>query len=143
MEMTNYLRVHACIFVLPTDTFLPSEIQFMKKIGGQTNLIPVIGKADTYMQSELATKNLKVMDLISENEIKMFIPGDIDDEKEIDNLPMAVTASESLFKINGQTKRGRLYKWGFVDVNDTSYNDFLYLIKIIISTHLEEIKASF
>lgn len=137
------MRVHLCIFIIPTDTLLPEEIKFMKKISGYTNVIPVISKADAYMQEELTEKKKKIMELLVENNIEIFMPEEPENEKNVVTMPMAVTASESLFKINGQTKRGRQYKWGFVDVNDSSCNDFLYLRKILIGTHLEEIKSCF
>lgn len=143
MEDTGDLRVHVCLFVLPTDTLLPDELRLMGNIGQYTNLIPVIGKADAYMQDELVERKARIMEQLNENDVKMFMPEELDGENNTATLPMAVTASESLFKINGQTKRGRLYKWGFVDVNDTTCNDFLYLRKMLIGTHLEEIKRSF
>lgn len=142
-ESSGDLRVHVCIFMLPTDTLLPDELSFMKKIGDYTNLIPVIGKADTYMENELGERKKHIMELLAKHDINTFVSEDLDEEKSAAILPMAVMASESLFKINGQTKRGRMYKWGFVDVNDTTYNDFLFLRKMIIGTHLEEIKRNF
>lgn len=165
-------RIHLCIFILPTDNLLIEELKVAKTISEYTNLLCVIGKADTYMDNELQIRKQDVKRILNDWNITIFKPSlEIDynlksldvnnkhpgekDALEItrENIrnknqfnfdnPFAVVASESLFKINGQTRRGRLYKWGFVDVNDTAYSDFLLLRRVVIGSNMEEIKENY
>ncbi|KRH93648.1 Septin family protein (P-loop GTPase) [Pseudoloma neurophilia] len=155
-------RVHMAIFLLSTDHVTDEEMKVVKSISEHTNLLCVIGKADTYMDNELILRKKEIQKLLQEWNIKTFRPAhnfdlqtvedkpQISQEKPINvrrdiNLdqPLAIIASESLFKINGQTRRGRLYRWGFVDVNDLTYNDFLILRRILIGSNMEEIKETF
>ena len=55
-------RVHACIyFVQPTGHSLrPIDIEFMRRLHQKVNLIPVIAKADTLTQNDLATFKQRV-----------------------------------------------------------------------------------
>lgn len=150
-------RIHICICLLSTDNLLEDEIKVIKNISEYTNLICLIGKADTYMEDELEIRKQEIQNLLNKYQINMFKPISCyelkniqknnleQDEEELQKVidlkyPLAVIASESLFKINGKTRRGRLYKWGFVDVNDITYNDFLIFRRILIGSNMEEIK---
>lgn len=50
------LRVHACLyFIRPTGhTLKPLDIEVMKRLSSRVNLIPVVAKADTLSQADLA-----------------------------------------------------------------------------------------
>lgn len=167
-------RVHMAIFLLSTDNVSDEEMKVVKCVSEQTNLMCVIGKADTYMDNELFDRKREIAKFLDDWQIKTFKPSydpdssfkkfnidsglsesgseaeQIAQEKPINpkkdvnlELPLAIVASESLFKVNGQTRRGRLYRWGFVDVNDMTYNDFLILRRILIGANMEEIKEAY
>lgn len=169
-------RVHITIFLLSTDNVSDEEMKVVKCVSEQTNLLCVIGKADTYMENELSVRKREISKILEDWRIDTFKPSydpestfkrfniepplsetaseseriaqekpiNMNMKKEVNlELPLAIVASESLFKINGQTRRGRLYRWGFVDVNDMTYNDFLIMRRILIGTNMEEIKEVF
>lgn len=56
------LRVHACLyFIRPTGhTLKPLDIEVMKRLCSRVNLIPVIAKADTLSQQDLARYKQRV-----------------------------------------------------------------------------------
>lgn len=55
-------RVHACLyFIAPTGHSLkPIDIEFMKRLGGRVNLIPVIAKSDTLTDDEIKAFKARV-----------------------------------------------------------------------------------
>ncbi|CCO30251.1 Cell division control protein 12 AltName: Full=Septin [Rhizoctonia solani AG-1 IB] len=71
------MRVHACLyFIRPTGhTLKPLDIEIMKRLGTRVNLIPVIAKADTLTQNDLAVfkqrprfaKSLRLKESVSTN----------------------------------------------------------------------------
>ena len=52
----------------------------MKRLGSRVNLIPVIAKADTMTQEDLANYKVKVREVISAQGIKVYCPP-IDEEE--------------------------------------------------------------
>ncbi|KAH8115723.1 Septin-type guanine nucleotide-binding (G) domain-containing protein, partial [Phellopilus nigrolimitatus] len=66
------LRVHACLyFIRPTCyTFKPLDIEVMKRLGTRVNLSPIVAKADTLMQVDLAVFKQRVSPFLSSAEKK-------------------------------------------------------------------------
>ena len=56
------LRVHACLYFIRATghTLKPLDIEIMKRLGTRVNLIPVIAKADTLTQNDLANFKQRV-----------------------------------------------------------------------------------
>lgn len=131
-------RVHCCLyFIRPSrHTGLRKlDIQFMKNLHDKVNIIPVIGKADTYTPEELAAFKKSVMNAITTNKIKIYDFPDDEVSSELTNgsgnagilesktlkqlksrIPFAVAGSDYIIETaDGQRRRGRKYPWGIVE----------------------------
>ena len=57
-------RIHACIYMIPPNghTLRPLDLQVMKMIHQRVNLIPIIAKADTLTDNDMASFRQRVKD---------------------------------------------------------------------------------
>lgn len=144
-------RVHACIYLIsPTGHSLRSlDLEFLKRLSGHVNLIPVIAKADSFTEEELRSFKARILDDIAVHKIKIYHPvvydsdGEhlIQENKEItSSVPFAVIGSNKMCDVNGKNVMGRQYPWGSIDIEDEDYSDFLKLRKMLILTHMEDLK---
>ncbi|GAA5969401.1 hypothetical protein JCM11641_008105 [Rhodosporidiobolus odoratus] len=145
-------RVHALLyFITPTGHALRElDIELMRRLSPRVNVIPVIGKSDTFTPSELQAFKRRVMEDIEHYNIPVYnFPYDIeeDDEETIqDNselralMPFAIVGSEEEIEVGEETIRGRRYPWGIVDVDNPLHSDFQRLRNALISTHLTDLK---
>ncbi|KAL1919614.1 uncharacterized protein VTP21DRAFT_1545 [Calcarisporiella thermophila] len=145
-------RVHALLyFITPTFHGLREiDIQLMRRLSPRVNVIPVIGKADTFTPSELKEFKKRVMEDIEYYNIPIYnFPYDPeeDDEETIEEnselralLPFAIIGSEEEVVVNGRTVRGRQYPWGVVEVDNPKHSDFARLRTALLNTHLQDLK---
>ncbi|ODV79498.1 Septin [Suhomyces tanzawaensis NRRL Y-17324] len=155
-------RVHVLLyFITPTGHGLREiDIQCMKRLSKYVNIIPVIGKADSFTESELKHFKTQIKIDIKKFNVPIFqfdnylneYDEDEDHEliqecKFLANLqPFAIISSEHEFEVrdsrNGQTRiiKGRQYPWGLVDINDPKYSDFPILKSVILGSHLQDLK---
>ncbi|ORY84490.1 septin [Protomyces lactucae-debilis] len=145
-------RVHACIFFVdPTGHSLkPLEIEFMRRLHHRVNLIPVIAKADTLTEEEIATTKARILADIAHHKIRIFQAPRYeldDDETTAENneimgkIPFAIVGSNSFVQnAHGQQVRGRQYPWGVIEVDNEEHCDFSKLRQMLIKTHMEELK---
>ncbi|CAG8500661.1 3623_t:CDS:10 [Gigaspora margarita] len=131
-------RVHALLyFITPTGHSLREiDIELMKRLSPRVNVIPVIGKADTFTPAELAEFKKRIMEDIDYYNIPIYnFPFDVeeDDEETVEEnselralLPFAIVGSEEEIVVNGRTVRGRQYPWGVVEDLKEITHDFLY-----------------
>lgn len=106
----------------------------MRRLSPRVNVIPVIGKADSFTPSELKGFKKRVMEDIEHYGIPVYnFPYDVeeDDEETIqDNselralLPFAIVGSGEEVEIDGQPVRARIYPWGVVEVDNPKHSDF-------------------
>lgn len=127
----------------------PIDIEFMKRIGEFVNLVPIIAKSDTLTDSEIAAFKERINADILANEIKIYRPTSsvLDDPALIAEtvalnsaVPFAIVGSDKIFEINKKPVRGRMYPWGFVDIENEQHCDFTSLRKMLIRTHMEELR---
>ncbi|OAJ36579.1 hypothetical protein, variant [Batrachochytrium dendrobatidis JEL423] len=119
-------RVHACLyFIAPTGHSLkPLDIEFMKRLAGRVNLIPVIAKSDTLTEEEIKAfkaRPIRVLGLIT-------IYPTLGSDKEVE--------------VAGKKIRGRKYPWGIIEVDNETHCDFVKLRQMLIRTHMEELKEN-
>lgn len=155
-------RVHVLLyFIAPTGHGLREiDITCMKRLSRYVNIIPVIGRADSFTEQELQTfkDNIKVD--IEKFNVPIFqfdnYLNEYDENEDYELIeeckylarlqPFAVIASEEQFEIKdpntGHSKviRGRQYPWGIVDINDSKYSDFPILRSVLLGTHLQDLK---
>ncbi|KAF9505959.1 hypothetical protein BS47DRAFT_1374199 [Hydnum rufescens UP504] len=133
------LRVHACLFFIrPTGhTLKPLDIEIMKRLGTRVNLIPVIAKADTLTQSDLALFKQRIRETIVAQGIRVYQPAiEADDEQSADlarglmnAMPFSIIGSTEDVK----TADGRVVK---AAIENEQHCDFRKLRSLLIRTHM-------
>lgn len=108
----------------------------MRTLSTKTNVIPVIAKADTLSSEEKAKLKEKINKELSRLDIKVY-PSAFADDKEAcqDVEPLApFTLIGSNKTIDNGTKkiRGRVYRWGFAEVENPAHCDFVHLRSMIM-----------
>ncbi|KAJ7650957.1 Septin-domain-containing protein [Roridomyces roridus] len=146
-------RVHACIyFIQPTGQSLKEiDIELMRRLHDRVNLIPVIAKADTMSQDDVADFKERILSDLEFNGIQIFQAPvyEDDDEESIAEadavsraIPFAVVGSTRVVRTaSGRLVRGRAYPWGFVEVDNPEHCDFVLLRQMLVRTNLEELRA--
>ncbi|KAL2189665.1 Septin-domain-containing protein [Thermothelomyces heterothallicus CBS 203.75] len=145
-------RIHACVFFIqPTGHSLkPLDIEVMKRLHTKVNLIPVIAKADTLTDEEVAAFKARILADINYHKIQIFEGPryELDDEETIaenneimSKVPFAVVgANTEVTTADGRKVRGRSYPWGVIEVDNEEHCDFVKLRQMLIRTHMEELK---
>jgi septin 7 len=141
-------RIHACVYLIPSDHITKEEIHIMRELSCKCNFIPVVAKADSFTPEELSEYKLKVSRTLRDNGIRVFSPvyTEEDDEEHIsetadiiNRFPLAVYSGTSIYEYEGEIRRGRMYSWGFLDMENEEYNDFMRLRKLLIHCYLDEL----
>ncbi|TNY23970.1 Septin-domain-containing protein [Rhodotorula diobovata] len=145
-------RIHACLyFVEPTGHSLkPVDIEFMRRLHQRVNLIPVIAKADTLTDDEVAQFKARILSDLAHHRIDIYQAPqyDLEDEETIAEneeivrkIPFAVVGSDTVVATSdGRQARGRAYPWGTVEVDNEDHCDFVKLRQMLVRTHMEELK---
>ncbi|PYH88698.1 septin AspB [Aspergillus ellipticus CBS 707.79] len=145
-------RIHACVyFIQPTGHSLkPLDIEVMRRLHTKVNLIPVIAKADTLTDEEIALFKQRILSDIQHHNIQIFEGPryELDDEETIaenqeimSKVPFAVVGANSeVTAPDGRKARGRSYPWGIIEVDNEEHCDFVKLRQMLIRTHMEELK---
>ncbi|KXX79190.1 Cell division control protein 3 [Madurella mycetomatis] len=145
-------RIHACVFFIqPTGHSLkPLDIEVMKRLHTKVNLIPVIAKADTLTDEEIAAFKARILADIKFHKVQIFEGPryELDDEETIaenneimSKVPFAVVgANNEVTNADGRKVRGRRYPWGVIEVDNEEHCDFVKLRQMLIRTHMEELK---
>ncbi|KAF3480101.1 cell division control protein 12 [Arthroderma uncinatum] len=145
-------RVHALLyFITPTGHGLRElDIELMKRLSPRVNVIPVIGKADSFTPAELAESKKLIMEDIEHYRIPVYnFPYDIeeDDEDTVQEneeyrslMPFAIVGSEDVLEIGGRKVRARQYPWGVVEVENQRHSDFLAVRSALLHSHLADLK---
>jgi len=144
-------RVHACLyFIQPTGHSLrPIDIEFMRRLHTRVNLIPVIAKADTLTDEEIADFKARVLADIAHHNIHIFQAPTYENEDEesiaeaeeiASKIPFAVVGSDRIVTApDGRQVRGREYPWGVVEVDNEEHCDFVKLRQMLVRTYMEEL----
>ncbi|WAQ86986.1 hypothetical protein PtA15_7A715 [Puccinia triticina] len=145
-------RVHALLyFITPTGHSLRElDIELMRRLSPRVNVIPIIGKADSFTCSELKGFKERVMQDIEHYQIPIynfpFDPEEDDDEVITQNselralLPFAIVGSEDEVEVGGRMIRARKYPWGIVEIDNPAHTDFAKLRDALLATHLTDLK---
>ncbi|KAF2215152.1 hypothetical protein CERZMDRAFT_90076 [Cercospora zeae-maydis SCOH1-5] len=145
-------RVHVLLyFIQPTGHGLRElDIELMRRLSPRVNVIPVIGKADSLTQYEVAESKKLIMEDIEHYRIPVYnFPYDIeeDDEDTVEEnaelrglMPFAIVGSEDVIEIDGRRVRARQYPWGVVEVENPKHSDFLAIRSALLHSHLADLK---
>lgn len=55
-------------------------------------------------------------------------------------MPFAVIGSNKFSEIDGKHVLARQYPWGFINIEDEEYSDFLKLRRMLVLTYMEDLK---
>lgn len=145
-------RVHVCLyFIEPTGHGLKElDVQSMLKMSKYVNVIPVIGRADSFTKTELTTFKRNIIQDIERFKIPIYQfqadesetdPEIIEESNYLSSLqPFAIITSDIEATINDKKTRVRRYPWGEIDINDTSFSDFPILKSVILGSQLQDLK---
>jgi septin 7 len=145
-------RVHACLyFIQPTGHSLKQiDIEFMRRLHTKVNLIPVIAKADTLTDEEIAEFKERILTDIAHHNIKIFQAPTYENEDEetiaeaeeiASKIPFAVVGSDKIVNTpDGRQVRGRAYPWGVVEVDNEDHCVFVKLRQMLVRTYMEELR---
>ncbi|KAH0838236.1 Septin-domain-containing protein [Lanmaoa asiatica] len=145
-------RVHACLyFIQPTGHSLKQiDIEFMRRLHTRVNLIPVIAKADTLTDDEIADFKARILADIAHHKIQIFQAPTYENEDEetlaeaeeiASKIPFAIVGSDHVVKTpDGRHVRGRAYPWGVIEVDNEEHCDFVKLRQMLVRTYMEELR---
>lgn len=145
-------RVHACLyFIEPTGHSLkPLDLEFMRRLHKRVNLIPIIAKADTLTDEEVAAFKARILSDLAHHRIEIYQAPQYENEDEetlaeneeiVRKIPFAVVGSDKLVSTaDGRHVRGRSYPWGTIEVDNEDHCDFVKLRQMLVRTHMEELK---
>jgi len=142
-------RVHCCLFFIqPSGHALkPIDIVVLKKLADVVNVVPVIAKADALTLEERAEFKERIREEFQFHNIRMYPyeNEEYDDEERQRNsaindmVPFAVVGSEKNITVNGRQVRGRLNRWGVINVEDENHCEFVALRNFLLRTHLQDL----
>lgn len=144
-------RVHCCFyFINPYGHGLkPLDVEVMRNLSNKVNIVPIIAKSDCLSKAELMRLKSKVMQEITDNDIKVYSLPDCDNDedddfkKQVDDLkqsmPFAVVGANAMVEVAGKKIRGRKYPWGVVEVENPEHCDFVKLRTMLI-THMQDLQ---
>ncbi|KAI9029277.1 Septin-domain-containing protein [Hyaloraphidium curvatum] len=141
-------RIHCLLyFVSPNGKGLRDiDVEFLKRMGEIANVIPVIAKADTLTQKEMATFKAQMLSDLESNNIKIYPNSYCEDTEVIADLvqhiPFSVIGSDNTVEYKGQRGRGRNYRWGAVFVEAPEHCDFGALRDMTIRRNMMDLIAT-
>jgi len=128
----------------------PLDIEFMRRLHTKVNLIPVIAKADTLTDDEVAEFKARILADIAYHNIQTFqTPSyEMEDAETMDEaeeiaskIPFAVVGSDHVVVTpDGREVRGRAYPWGVIEVDNEEHCDFVKLRQMLVRTYMEELR---
>ncbi|OMJ26224.1 Septin-like protein [Smittium culicis] len=144
-------RVHVLLyFITPTGHSLRQiDIELMKTLGNRVNIIPIIGRSDSFTVDELKKFKKKIMQDIEHYRIPvyMFPSSDDDDDETVEennelrqSLPFAVVGCEEILDADNRAVRARNYPWGYVEVDNEDHSDFDRLRYVLLNSHIGDLR---
>lgn len=146
-------RIHVLLyFIEPTGHGLREiDVELMRRLSKRVNVIPVLGRADSLTQSELALAKKLTMEDIEQYNIPIYnFPYDVeeDDAETIEEnsflkamLPFAIVSATDFIKTQeGHFIRARRYPWGIVDIENPDHSDYSSLRAAILGSHMADLK---
>lgn len=140
--------VHVCLYFLSPGRFLEMDAYFLSRIQHEVCIIPVIAKADTLTEQELATHRAEVVKAFAKQGI---VPYNFDEQHK-KGTPNSNGNGDSSNEENTFTpyRRGRragealalvardgIYPWGQVRSLDPVHSDLILVRDLLLSQHTE------
>lgn len=142
-------RVHCVLYFIPPSLkrLRPLDVHAIKLLLEVSNVVPVIAKADSLtLEERLEFRKVMQQEFVRHNlEIYPHDHPDLfDTERQLNEdiqslIPFAVVGSEKEIDVDGVSFRGRKALWGFVNIEDVSQCDFVFLRDFLMRTHLQDL----
>lgn len=136
-------RIHCCLFFIsPKIREISShELNAMRELSTRVNLVPILGKCDTFSPAELETIKIRVRETLQQNSIvcDLSSDGSYQDmtEQVRAQMPYAVIGSNQVHpNYEGNMVRGRKYAWGLAEVENVNHCDFVTLRTLLMTNHM-------
>lgn len=155
-------RVHVMLYFINNTGHGLREIDIacMKRLSKYVNVIPIVGKADSFTEAELKHFRKQIKTDINRFNVPVFqfdnFLSEYDEEEDRDLIeeckmlsklqPFAIISSEDEYSTTDRKTgvsrniRARKYPWGLVDIEDTRYSDFVILRSVLLGSHLQDLK---
>ena len=140
-------RVHACLYFVAPHRLKDVDVEFMQRLTGRVNLIPVIAKADTMTTKELDEYKKLILETLRRNSITAYPqpPEDLTTAQRI-LPPFAVIGSNEEVILPqdipgtclkaGQAVAGREYPWGTACIEDNNHCDVGELRRCLVDNFI-------
>ena len=149
--------VHVCLYFLSPGRFLEIDRHFMKKVQKQVTIVPIIAKADTLTDEEIAVYRAELREILERERIHVYdfdgVNGRVHDNVNSSSmhrnyLMMANTNSNSSNQNSfhrgrkpGETltiiSRDGNYPWGKSRAFDPGHSDLTLIRDVLLSKHTE------
>ncbi|KAJ2908541.1 Cell division control protein 11 [Coemansia aciculifera] len=142
-------RIHVLVyFIAPTGHSLRElDIELIRRLGEYVNIIPVIGRADSFTVEELDAFRANVMRDIVYYKLPVynFCWDETDSEALVENreimdhIPFSVVTCDEVFDNEYGSVRIRRYPWGTIEIDDEAQCDFALLRYILLNSHIADL----
>ena len=137
-------RLHCCFyFISPIGYSLKqTDIEFMKRLSGKVNIIPVISKSDSLTKDELTKMKKRILNDIQDHNIQIYSPECDSDEDENYKEQIKQIRASIPFAVCSSTENGkRQYAFGSVQCESADHSDFVKLRSLLVS-NMQDLRES-
>uniref|UniRef100_A0A6U9ZJ14 Septin-type G domain-containing protein n=1 Tax=Pseudo-nitzschia australis TaxID=44445 RepID=A0A6U9ZJ14_9STRA len=143
--------IHVCLYFLSPGRFLAIDRHFLKHVQDEVTIVPVIAKADTMTDSEIARYRAELEQIWRDESIDVY---SLDDhyhpsstkQQRLKNRPHRETSSSNNNKFHRGRRSGEvlaivsrdgIYPWGHSCALDLEHSDLLLIRDSLLSEHTE------
>ena len=134
--------VHLCLYFLSPGRILEMDLHFLKHVQKQVVIVPIIAKADTLTDEEVAAYRATVVHIFQHNGI---VPYNFDEPlSQLEKTNHVVTSRQKLYSRGRRAgeplaivSRDGFYPWGKVRALDSNHSDLGLVRDLLLSGHTE------
>jgi septin family protein len=136
---SSYL-VHVCLYFLSPGRFLEMDTHFLRKVQKEVTIVPIIAKADTLTDEEIARYRAELKDIFEREQIQVY---NFDDKT---TTTTTTTSSKQPVSFHRGRRRGEtlaiisrdgIYPWGHSRSFDPDHSDLKLIRDLLLSEHTE------
>lgn len=137
-EREDDQRIHSALLLISPLSFRPEDREMFHALSSLCTTFPVITKRDVFTVSELQVYKEKICSQIDVGK-SIFFPFPAG----CPSLPFSTIASyTTVTSENGVSVRGREYRWGILNAEDTEISDLPFLTQILILNCFMDLKKT-
>ncbi len=148
-DANNRLLVHVCLYFLSPGRFLAIDRHFLKHVQDEVTIVPVIAKADTMTDDEIARYRAELARIWEDESIGVYSLDERSDRKfkfggnSMNRPNVASSGNEKFYRGRrpGETlaiiSRDGMYPWGHSCALDPEHSDLKLIRDSLLSEHTE------